>query len=49
MGSSNLDSLELSRGALDGLTETERQTAMSIWSIAAAPLYLGDDLTQLDS
>lgn len=48
-GWSNLDSLEVGSGALDGLTQTERQTAMSIWSIAAAPLYLGDDLTQLDS
>ncbi|HZC70147.1 MAG TPA: glycoside hydrolase family 27 protein [Jatrophihabitans sp.] len=48
-GWSNLDSLEVGSGALDGITQTERQSAMSIWSIAAAPLYLGDDLTQLDS
>ena len=47
-GWSNLDSLEVGNGALDGLTDTERQTAMDLWSIAAAPLYLGDDLTQLD-
>jgi hypothetical protein len=48
-GWSNLDSLEIGSAALDGLTETERRTAMSMWSIAAAPLYLGDDLTQLDA
>jgi hypothetical protein len=47
-GWSNLDSLEIGSGDLDGLTPTERQTAMGIWSMAAAPLYLGDDLTQLD-
>jgi hypothetical protein len=48
-GWNNLDSLEIGNGALDGLTDQQRQTATSIWSIAAAPLYLGDDLTQLDS
>jgi hypothetical protein len=48
-GWSNLDSLEVGNGSLDGLSDTERQTAMTVWSMAAAPLYLGDDLTQLDS
>jgi len=47
-GWTNLDSLEVGDGALDGLTETERRSVMGIWSIASAPLYLGDDLTKLD-
>lgn len=34
---------------VDGLTNDERQTAVTFWSIAAAPLQLGDDLTMLDS
>ncbi|MFT3873871.1 MAG: NEW3 domain-containing protein [Nocardioides sp.] len=47
-GWNNLDSLEVGSADLDGLTETERQSVMALWSIAAAPLYLGDDLTQID-
>jgi hypothetical protein len=31
------------------LTNAQRQTAMTLWSIAAAPLQLGDDLTLLDT
>jgi alpha-galactosidase len=34
---------------VDGLTNDERQTAMTLWSIANAPLQLGDDMTLLDS
>ncbi|MBS0419819.1 MAG: glycoside hydrolase family 27 protein [Proteobacteria bacterium] len=34
---------------VDGLSNDERRTAMTLWSIAAAPLQLGDDLTLLDS
>jgi hypothetical protein len=48
-GWTNLDSLEVGSGALDGLTDTERRSVMSIWSLASAPLYLGDDLTKLDA
>jgi hypothetical protein len=47
-GWTNLDSLEVGSGALDGLTDTERRSVTGIWSIASAPLYLGDDLTKLD-
>jgi alpha-galactosidase len=43
------DSLELGNGAADGLTLPERQTMMSLWSLAGAPLILGADLTRLDS
>jgi hypothetical protein len=48
-GWTNLDSLEVGNGALDGLTDTERRSVMNIWSLASAPLYLGDDLTKLDA
>ncbi len=43
------DSLELGNGAADGLTVPERQTMMSLWSLASAPLILGADLTRLDA
>jgi hypothetical protein len=45
----NLDSLDVGVGAMDGITDTERQSYMTLWAIEAAPLYEGDDLTQLDS
>jgi alpha-galactosidase len=45
----DLDSLELGNGSNDGLTVDERQTVMSLWALAAAPLILGTDLTHLDS
>jgi hypothetical protein len=48
-GWNDLDSLEVGNGSQDGLTDDERQSAMSLWAIANAPLYTGDDLTQLDS
>lgn len=44
----DLDSLELGNGDNDGLTEDERKTQMSLWALAAAPLILGTDLTNLD-
>ncbi|MBV9615129.1 MAG: hypothetical protein JO031_06725 [Ktedonobacteraceae bacterium] len=48
-GWNDLDSLEIGNGAKDGLTPDERQTTMTLWSISAAPLILGTDLTTLDS
>jgi hypothetical protein len=42
------DSLEVGNGANDGLTPDERETQMSLWSLAASPLILGTDLTHLD-
>ncbi|WP_443075124.1 fibronectin type III domain-containing protein [Streptomyces sp. NBC_01483] len=44
----NLDSLDVGAGAMDGLTEAERQSYMTLWAIESAPLYTGDDLTKLD-
>lgn len=48
-GWNDLDSLEVGNGSQDGLTNDERRSAMTLWVIANAPLYLGDDLTQLDT
>jgi chitodextrinase len=45
----NLDSVDVGNAAMDGLTEVERQSHMTLWAIEAAPLYSGDDLTKLDS
>jgi hypothetical protein len=45
----NLDSLDVGNSAMDGLTDIERQSYMTLWAIEGAPLYSGDDLTQLDS
>ncbi|XVU22867.1 X2-like carbohydrate binding domain-containing protein [Actinoplanes sp. CA-054009] len=48
-GWNDLDSLNVGNGTMDGLTQDERRTAMTLWAISAAPLYLGNDLTKLDS
>jgi len=46
LGWNDLDSLEVGN-TTDGITETEQQTAMTLWSLANAPLSLGGDLTRL--
>jgi len=48
-GWNNLDSLDVGNGAMDGITEAERQTYMTFWAIESAPLYTGDDITSLDA
>jgi hypothetical protein len=47
-GWNNLDSLDVGVGAMDGLTDAERQTYATLWAVESAPLYTGDDLTRLD-
>ena len=49
LGWNDLDTLDVGNGSADGLTDTEKQTAITIWAMANAPLYLGGDLTQLDA
>ena len=49
LGWNDLDSLDVGDGSEDGLSDTEKQTAITIWAMANAPLYLGGDLTQLDT
>lgn len=48
-GWNDFDSLEIGNGDKDGITPTERQTMFTFWAISCAPLYLGTDLTHLDS
>jgi alpha-galactosidase len=49
LGWNDLDSLDIGDGPLDGLTNDEKRTALSLWAMANAPMYLGGDLTKLDS
>jgi len=44
----DLDSVNVGNGAMDGLTDAERQTYMTFWAIEASPIYVGDDMTKLD-
>ncbi|RSL15764.1 alpha galactosidase A [Edaphobacter aggregans] len=48
-GWNDFDSLELGNGDKDGITPAERQTMFTLWAISCAPLYLGTDLTHMDS
>jgi alpha-galactosidase len=48
-GWADFDSLELGNGGNDGLTVAERQSTMTLWSMASSPLILGTDLTHLDA
>ncbi|HEV2636518.1 MAG TPA: ricin-type beta-trefoil lectin domain protein [Actinocrinis sp.] len=48
-GWNDMDSVEVGNGSNDGLTVPERQSQLSLWSLASAPLILGSDLTNLDS
>jgi len=44
------DSIEVGNGAADdGITDPEAQSQLSLWAMAASPLLLGTDLTNLDS
>ncbi|MFC5529397.1 X2-like carbohydrate binding domain-containing protein [Cohnella yongneupensis] len=47
-GWNDFDSLNIGNGAMDGLTQVERQTAMTFFAASAVPLYIGNDLTKLD-
>jgi alpha-galactosidase len=49
VGWNDLDSLELVDGALDGLTNNEKQSALSLWTLANAPIILGGDLRNIDA
>lgn len=47
-GFNDYDSIEIGNGPHDGITPIERQTQLTLWSLGAAPLILGVDLTHLD-
>ena len=40
-GWNNLDSLDVGNGQMDGITDAERQSYMTLWAIEAAPLFTG--------
>ncbi|MER5756159.1 glycoside hydrolase family 27 protein [Streptomyces sp. NPDC002088] len=48
----DLDSMPINNntgsGLQDGLSDTERQTVMTFWSMASSPLYVGGDIWFLD-
>ena len=48
-GWNDLDSLLVGNGEMSGLSDEERRSAMTIWTISCSPLYAGDDLTKLDA
>lgn len=47
-GWNDFDSINVGNGSMDGLTKDERRTAMTFWAVSAVPLYVGNDLTNLD-
>ncbi|MGV4981029.1 alpha-galactosidase D [Streptomyces sp. NRAIS4] len=48
-GWNDLDAIDVGNGAMDGLTNAERQSYLTLWAINKSPLFTGDDLTRLDS
>ncbi|MFI7065209.1 glycoside hydrolase family 27 protein [Kribbella sp. NPDC050124] len=48
----DLDSMPINnntgRGIQDGITDVERQSVMTFWSMASSPLYVGGDLSNID-
>jgi alpha-galactosidase len=48
LGWNDLDSLDVGDGALDGLSNEEKRSAVTLWAMANAPMYLGGDLTKID-
>lgn len=49
LGWNDMDSLDIGDGTLDGLSNDEKQSAMTLWAMANAPIYLGGDLTKIDA
>ena len=47
-GWNDFDAMPVGNPSLDGLTDDERQSLVSFWAVECAPLYTGDDLTNLD-
>ncbi len=49
LGWNDMDSLDIGDGNLDGLSNDEKQSAVTLWAMANAPIYLGGDLTKIDA
>jgi hypothetical protein len=47
-GRPDLDSLNLAAGVFDGLTNDEKVTSATLWSLTGGPWYTGNDLTVAD-
>lgn len=47
-GWNDFDSLNVGNGKMDGLTKDERRTATTFWAVSAVPMYIGNDMTDLD-
>jgi alpha-galactosidase len=48
-GWNDLGPLEVGNTGNDGLNAVEQQSAITLWAMADAPIYLGGDLTKLDA
>ncbi len=48
-GWNDYDSLEIGNGTNTGLTADQRRSHFTLWAMAASPLLLGTDLTNLDA
>ena len=48
VGWNDLDTLDIADGPVDGLSNHEKQSALSLWALANAPIFLGGDLTKID-
>jgi len=49
LGWNDMDSLDIGDGKLDGLSHAEKRSAITLWAMANAPIYLGGDLTKIDA
>lgn len=49
VGWNDLDSLDIGDGAIDGLTNEEKRSALTLWALAHAPISLGGDLSKMDA
>jgi hypothetical protein len=47
-GWNDLDTLDITDGDRDGLSLDEKRSAVTLWAMANAPMYLGGDLTRMD-
>lgn len=47
-GWNDYDSLDVANGRLDGLTDDEKRSYVTLWAIAASHFVIGSDLTKLD-
>jgi alpha-galactosidase len=49
LGWNDMDSLDIGDGSLDGLSNEEKRSAVTLWALGNSPMYLGGDLTKINS